>query len=103
MAKAKLRNIALGARGVHTTDGSLVMIEKGETAELDLSDSELRDAKATGYFAFGDAADADPDDLNALKKADLLAIAEAEGVTIETDDNRSDLIRKIEEVRAANA
>lgn len=101
MAKTTIRNIARGARGVRTTDGELVMIERGESAELDLSAAERKDAEATGYFVFGDAAEADPGDLNALKKADLIAIADAEGVAYETDDNRSDLIRKIEERRSA--
>lgn len=98
MAKVSIKNIAPGARGVRDTDGNLVMIEPNATAELDLSAGERKDAEASGYFLFGDAADAG-DDLNALKKADLVAIAEAEGVGIETDDNRSDLIRKIEEKR----
>lgn len=100
MAKTTLRNSSPGARGVRTVGGDLVMIEKGESAELDLDADELADAKQTGYFTFGAAAEADPDDLNVLKKADLVTIAEAEGVMIETDDNRSDLIRKIKEKRA---
>jgi hypothetical protein len=100
VATVSIRNISEGPRGVYNADGGLVMIEKGETAELDISAAERKDAEASGYFLFGDAAEADPNDLNALKKADLLAIAEAEGVAIETDDNRSDLIRKIEEARA---
>lgn len=41
----------------------------------------------------------DAGSLRSMKKADLLATAEAEGVAIETDDNREDLIRKIEESR----
>lgn len=101
MAKTTIRNIAPGARGVRDTDGNLVMIEPGQSAELELSVDERKDAEAGGSFIFGDAAEADPNDLNALKKADLLAIAEAEGVAVETDDNRSDLIRKIEENRSA--
>lgn len=100
MAKTSIRNISQGPRGIYGADGQLVMIEKGESAELDVSASERKDAEANGYFVFGDAAEADPDDLQSLKKADLVAIAEAEGVAIETDDNRSDLIRKIEEGRA---
>lgn len=100
MAKTSIRNISAGPRGIYNADGQLVMVEKGETAELDLSAAERKDAETSGYFVFGDAAEADPNDLNILKKADLLAIAEAEGVAVETDDNRSDLIRKIEEKRA---
>lgn len=101
MAKTTIRNVAPGPRGVRTKGGDLVMLEAGESQDLDLEAGELEDAKASGHFTFGAAAEADPDDLNALKKADLVTIAEAEGVTIETDDNRADLIRKIEEARAA--
>lgn len=103
MSKTTLRNISPGPRGVRTTAGDLVMIEKGDSAELDLDAAEKKDAEASGYFVFDSAAEADPNDLNAMKKADLLAIAEAEGVAIETDDNRADLISKIEEKRAASA
>lgn len=39
------------------------------------------------------------DDLSKLKKAELLEIAEAEGVEVETDDNKADLVRKIEAAR----
>lgn len=35
----------------------------------------------------------------ALNKGELLKIAEAEGVTVETDDNKSDLVAKIERHR----
>lgn len=38
--------------------------------------------------------------LRSLKKAELIAEAERLGVAIETDDNREDLIRKIEEAQA---
>lgn len=85
---AKVTNISTGPRGAYAK-GVLVMAEPGQTIEAD--------DYADEWFRKGDV---DPDDLSALKKADLLAIAEAEGVAIETDDNRSDLIRKIEEARA---
>lgn len=38
--------------------------------------------------------------LSSLKRADLIDIAKAEDVDVETDDNRADLIRKIEKARA---
>lgn len=37
--------------------------------------------------------------LSSMSKADLIATAEAEGVAIETDDNKADLISKIEKAR----
>jgi hypothetical protein len=59
MAKVVLKNMARGARGVRGKDGELVMIEAGATsAELDLSDSELKDALATGDFEKASAKEA---------------------------------------------
>jgi len=31
-------------------------VERGESVEIDLTDAEKKDAKATGYFEFGEAA-----------------------------------------------
>lgn len=106
MAKVTIRNISPGARGVRNPDGELIMIERGESAEVELSANERKDAEATGYFAFGGDADAIEeagDDLSKLNKGQLLDVATAEGVAVETDDNKADLIRKIEEQRQANA
>lgn len=112
MAKTNIKNTAPGARGIYTDDGQLVMLEPGESRSLDVNAAELKDAKASGHFKIGGQAADDADDaddeageesIGALKKADLVAIAEAEGVAIETDDNRADLIRKIEEAREEKA
>jgi len=93
MAKTKITNTAEGPRGVNAKDGTTVYVDPGQTAEVELADGEeLYDGLVEGDGG-----------LDALKKADLIALAEAEGVPIETDDNRSDLIRKIEEGRAARA
>ncbi|HVJ71298.1 MAG TPA: hypothetical protein VM531_07315 [Sphingomicrobium sp.] len=43
--------------------------------------------------------DAGGKSLNSMTKAELVSTAEAEGVDIETDDNRADLIEKIEKAR----
>lgn len=88
---AKVTNISTGARGAYLK-GQLVMAERGETIEAD--------DYADEWFRTGDV---DPDDLGSLKKADLLAIAATERVAVEADDNRADLIRKIEEARAPGA
>lgn len=37
--------------------------------------------------------------LSGMTKAELVETAEAEGVAIETDDNKADLVRKIEKAR----
>ena len=39
-------------------------------------------------------------DLSEMLKKELIATAEAEGVDYESDDNKADLIRKIEAARA---
>lgn len=105
MAKTTIRNNAPGARGVRDNSGNLVMIEAGQSADVELSEDEKKDAEATGYFAFGSDAEAIEDagdDLSKLSNSRLRAIAEAEGIAVETDDNKADLVRKIEEARAAS-
>lgn len=88
---AKVTNISTGPRGAYLK-GQLVMAERGQTIEAD--------DYADEWFAAGDV---DPDDIGSLKKADLIAIADAEGVAYESNDNRSDLVGKIEAHRAAAA
>lgn len=62
MAKTFLTNTAAGARGVHTKEGELIMIEAGATsAALDLDDQEIKDALA-GDFEKGKASDAAVED-----------------------------------------
>lgn len=56
MAKVTITNTSDGPRGVRTEDGELVMIEPRETQEIELTASEKKDAEATGYFVFGEAA-----------------------------------------------
>ena len=56
MAKTLVTNVSTGARGIRNADHSLVMIERGQSAEVDLSDKERKDAEETGYFEFGKAA-----------------------------------------------
>lgn len=45
-------NIAKGARGLNTDHGP-VLIEPGQTWDVDLSPAEAKIAKASGWFAFG--------------------------------------------------
>lgn len=61
--KTKITNIAFdpriatapgnGVKGVNSLNG-LVPIELGETVEVEISDAELRAARATGWFHIGD-------------------------------------------------
>ena len=47
----KVTNISPGPRGLNSTSG-LVMLEKNETREVEISSAELKVSKATGWFAF---------------------------------------------------
>lgn len=83
---AKVTNISNGPRGAYA-DGLLVMADPGQTIEAD--------DYAEEWFAAGEGG------LSSMKKADLVAICDAEGIAYESDDNRADLIAKIEEARGA--
>lgn len=47
----EVTNIAPGPRGLHTTDGP-VMLGVGQTLNVDMSDAEIKASKATGWFTF---------------------------------------------------
>jgi hypothetical protein len=48
----KLTNYTSGPKGVHTKDLGLVYVNGGETSEdLNISEGELKAAKATGWFS----------------------------------------------------
>jgi hypothetical protein len=51
MPKVKLKNLERGARGVWNEGGELVMIEAGQSAEIEVSAEELKDLKANRQFA----------------------------------------------------
>lgn len=105
-AKVSFANQSNGPRGVNGVHG-LVLIERGETREVEVTEGEYRSAMGTGYFGKGDALDHDengekggsnPDEpvsLSRKTKAELLEIAEAEGVADLSDDNT------VEEIKAA--
>ncbi|MGJ0508924.1 MAG: hypothetical protein ACR652_17710 [Methylocystis sp.] len=94
---AKVTNISTGPRGAYL-DGQLVMAEKGETIEAD-------DYSRDWFKSAGKAKDDDKSDqpkaLDKMNKAELLAVAADENVAVETDDKKAELVRKIEEARAA--
>lgn len=83
---AKVTNISNGPRGAYS-GGVLVMANPGETIEADDFADE--------WFAEGSQS------LSGMKKADLAAICDAEGIAHDDSDSRGDLIAKIEEARAA--
>lgn len=65
----KVTNISKGPRGINTKEGP-VLIEPGQTVEVELSEAELNVSKATGWFDISGAAGTDADglDRDELKK-----------------------------------
>jgi hypothetical protein len=82
---AKVTNISNGPRGAYN-DGVLVMADPGQTIDADDFNEE--------WFAEGTQS------LSSLKKADLAAICDAEGIAHDDSDSRAELIDKIEAARA---
>jgi len=59
--KYAVRNTTRGVRGLNTT-GGYRDLEPGELAEgVELTEAEYRNAESTGYFEFGSAAKAEPE------------------------------------------
>lgn len=74
----KITNISTGPRGFWA-GGKLVMLERGQSVERDLSEADLKNAESTGFFDFeaekSEATADDLDDLDALKaRADELGV-----------------------------
>jgi len=68
----KVTNLEKGPRGINTTSGA-VLVEVGETVEVEVSEAELKVAQATGWFDFSEVEPGlDRDDLK--KQADELGI-----------------------------
>lgn len=77
-----IKNTQAGPRGINTVGGP-VLIEPGQTADVEVSAAELKVAKATGWFVFeGEAksneADTEREDLK--KRADELGIDYAKNI-----------------------
>ncbi len=77
----KVTNNAKGARGAYNAAGELVMIEPGQSADIDLPKGhKLYDGLSAGRAAAASDDDG-PKALSAMNKAELLEAAEADGVT----------------------
>lgn len=109
MAKQTVRNTSGGYRGLNTVGGGYVELSPGQTVEgVDLSDAELASAKDAGYFEFGGKATAPADDdggksLDKMNKAELEAVAAAEGVDLSAATNQAGRVEAIEAARKAAA
>lgn len=51
----KITNTQAGPRGLNTKDGQ-VLVEPGQTVDVEMHEDELKVAKGTGWFEFGKAA-----------------------------------------------
>lgn len=86
----KVTNIDKGPRGIRNGSGVVVMLEPTQSVELEA----LADGEDEGeWFHFGDDK---PVSLSGKNKAELLAIAEAEGVEIEDGATNDDIKAAIE-------
>lgn len=63
------KNIAPGSRGIRGKDGQLVMVEPGQSVDLDVSDVELRDAREGGQFEVDGESGAEPGPLDGSVEA----------------------------------
>jgi hypothetical protein len=85
MAKSKITNTASGSRGVHTV-GGLLMVEPGQTVEVELADNEeLYEGLVEGAGGF-----------DSMTKAELRAVLDERGIAYEDADTKADLLAKIE-------
>lgn len=91
-----------GPKGVHGVSG-VVMIEAGQSAAVTVTEAEFNSARSTGWFS--PAHDNEEGErlpsLTGKNKADLLAIAEVEGVAIEDGATNADIVSAIELHREA--
>lgn len=103
-----LTNTSEGPRGFWE-GADIVMLDPKQAAQADLSDAEHKAAKDTGYFKIkagpldhdsngsaGGSEPASPPSLAGKTKAELLKIAEDEGVTVEDGATNDDIKSAIE-------
>ncbi|MGV1985595.1 hypothetical protein ACQZ5N_03175 [Agrobacterium sp. 22-221-1] len=79
----KVTNVSKGPRGLNAVAGA-VLVEPGETVEVEISEVELKVSKGTGWFEFdGEAVDAGEKlDREELKKqADELGLDYAKNIS----------------------
>jgi hypothetical protein len=96
MAKHTFTNTADGPRIVNGSEGP-VSILPGQSTDVEVSDAELKSAKATEWFDL-DGVD-DEDSLSAMKVKDLKALAEDEGIDLGDASTKADIISAIELAR----
>lgn len=73
----KVTNISKGPRGLNAKDGP-VLVEPGESVDVEISAEELKVSKSTGWFEFSGKAEKEDDGLD---REDLKAQATELGIT----------------------
>lgn len=93
----KVTNTQKGPRGLNTKDG-LVLVEPGETVDVELEAAERKVAEGTGWFELGEDAE-DGGSLSSLTIPELKALAASEGVDLGDASKKTDIIAAIELAR----
>ena len=81
----KVTNTQPGPRGINTVNGP-VLVEPGQSVEVEVLESELKVSKGTGWFEFDGEATKEPEKLDRedlKKQADELGIEYARNATNE--------------------
>lgn len=104
----KITNSDKGPRGVNTKDGP-VLIDPGHSIDADLSEAELKVAKATGWFEFRKEASKKDDGPGDIKSAaEVLALADGNFMAFKsaaskllgdkTPSSKAEIVAAIEEL-----
>ena len=93
MANVKLTitNIAKGPRGVNAAKGGAILLEPGQTAEVEVTEAEAKDL-SKDWFRVGKTADGYED----MKREQLDALAKVRGVDISEAKNKGDVIAALQ-------
>ncbi|KTS09726.1 hypothetical protein SB2_11765 [Methylobacterium radiotolerans] len=79
----KVTNIAPGPRGIHV-GGAIVMLQPGETQDLDVADADAGPARKSGWFMFeGDSAKDKAATVDAMSDDELKALLSNKGVQVD--------------------
>jgi len=105
----KVTNNQAGPRGLNTKDGP-VLVEPGQTVDVELSDAELKVAKATGWFGFegGSRAEKPHEPGDAKTAAEVLALADGNFMAFKsaaakllgdrTPDKKAEIVAALEDL-----
>ena len=94
-----VKNTQPGPRGVNSVNG-VVLIEVGQTVEVEMTDAEFASAKSTGHFEFdGEVSD----ELSDMSVAELTELAESSGVMPDEGSGKDGKVLKADIIAAIEA